>query len=51
MNESGNAITDYRGLIEGVLKIIIFVVYITLVKLDERYKTHIYVSWCWSINP
>lgn len=40
---SGNAITDYRGLIEGVLKIIIFVVYITLVsQMKDIKRTFMY---------
>lgn len=40
---SGNAITDYRGLIEGVLKIIIFVVYIAIVsQMKDIKRTFMY---------
>lgn len=40
---SGNAITDYRGLIEGVLKIIIFVVYLAIVsRMKDIRRTFMY---------
>ncbi len=40
---TGNAITDYRGLIEGVLKIIIFVIYIVLVsQMKDIKRTFMY---------
>lgn len=40
---TGNAITDYRGLIEGVLKIIIFIIYIALVsRMKDIKRTFMY---------
>ena len=40
---TGNAITDYRGLIEGVLKIIIFVVYLAVVsQMKDIKRTFMY---------
>lgn len=44
LNEwTGNAITDFRGLIEGVVKIIIFVVYIAAVsRMKEIHRTFMY---------
>lgn len=40
---SGNAITDYRGLIEGVLKIIIFVFYLAIVsRMKDIRRTFMY---------
>ena len=44
LNEwTGNAITDYRGLIEGVLKIVIFIIYIVLVsRMKDIKRTFMY---------